>query len=298
MIREKGREAMGLMRFNYRSQVLGHYMDISIACPTDGISYYEEADERRASENPVMQKNRATYRPGMKFQTVYLIHGGGDDDTLTFRYTNVERYAQENQVMVVVPGIPNSFGVDALYGVKYMTFLTDELPVVIQSLFPSSPKREDNFVMGYAMGGNVALGMAVMHPELYRTCVDLSGGIGMTLCTQTLVDELNGDHFRTFMPLYNASFGEGNDFPGSPLDLYPIAKRYKEEGRELCDFYILCGEKEFIRSRVEDDVRILKKLGYPVQYFCPEGYDHNFENWDQFIRVAFEEWLPLKRRIL
>lgn len=289
---------MGLLRFNYRSQVLGYYVDISIAYPTDGLSYYEEGDPRSASENPIMQKSQGTYRPGMKFQTVYLIHGGGDDDSLVFRYTNVERYAQKNRVMLVAPSIPNSMGVDALYGVKYMTFLTDELPVVVQSLFASSPKREDNFVMGYAMGANVALGMAVMHPELYQACVDLSGGVGMTLCTQTLVDELNGDHFRSFMPRYNASFGEGCDFPGSPMDLYPIAKRYKEEGRKLCDFFILCGEKEFIRSRVEGDVRILKELGYNVRYFCPEGYDHNFDNWDKFLGVALDEWLPLKREIV
>ncbi len=289
---------MGLLRFNYRSQVLGYYVDISIAYPTDGLSYFEEKDVRSASENPVMPKRQGTYRPGMKFQTIYLIHGGGDDDSLVFRYTNIERYAQKNRVMLVAPSIPNSMGVDALYGVKYMTFLTDELPVVVQSLFASSSKREDNFVMGYAMGANVALGMAVMHPELYQACVDLSGGIGMTLCTQTLVDELNGDHFRNFMPRYNASFGEGSAFPGSPMDLYPIAKRYKEEGRELCDFFILCGEKEFIRDRVEGDVRVLKELGYNVQYFCPEGYDHNFDNWDKFLGVALDEWLPLKREIV
>ena len=289
---------MGLLRFNYRSQVLGYYVDISIAYPTDGLSYFEEKDVRSASENPVMPKSQGTYLPGMKFQTIYLIHGGGDDDSLVFRYTNIERYAQKNRVMLVAPSIPNSMGVDALYGVKYMTFLTDELPVVVQSLFASSSKREDNFVMGYAMGANVALGMAVMHPELYQACVDLSGGIGMTLCTQTLVDELNGDHFRNFMPRYNASFGEGGAFPGSPMDLYPIAKRYKEEGRELCDFFILCGEKEFIRDRVEGDVRVLKELGYNVQYFCPEGYDHNFDNWDKFLGVALDEWLPLKREIV
>lgn len=33
---------MGLLRFNYRSQVLGYYVDISIAYPTDGLSYFEE----------------------------------------------------------------------------------------------------------------------------------------------------------------------------------------------------------------------------------------------------------------
>ena len=103
----------------------------------------------------------------MEFQTVYLIHGGGDDDTLTYRYTNAERYAQENNVMLVTPNVSNSFGVDTQYGVNYQRFISEELPVVIQSLFASSDKREDNFIVGYAMGGNAALGTAIMNPDKY-----------------------------------------------------------------------------------------------------------------------------------
>lgn len=53
--------------------------------------------------------------------------------------------------MLVTPNIANSFGADACYGVPYQTFVTEELPLVIQTLFASSPKREDNFIMGYAM---------------------------------------------------------------------------------------------------------------------------------------------------
>ena len=73
-------------------------------------------------------------------------------------------------------------------------------------MLPSSPKREDNFVMGYAMGGNVALGVSILRPELFSACLDISGGIGMTLDTDTLVEELAGDHFRTFMPSYQVAF--------------------------------------------------------------------------------------------
>ena len=108
----------------------------------------------------------------MKFQTVYLIHGGGDDDTLTYRYSNVEEAAQRNHVMLVTPNIANSFGYDAKYAIPYMSFITEELPTVIQSLFASSPAREDNFIMGYAMGGNVALGCAINRPDRYAACLD------------------------------------------------------------------------------------------------------------------------------
>ncbi len=192
---------MAIMRFNYRSQAVGGYLDVTVVYPTDQYIAFDPAGPSR--ESPVSgMPSRPLYRPGMKFQTIYLIHGGGDDDSLTYRYTNAERYANENNVMLVTPDIMNSFGVDTAYGVNYFTFLTEELPVVIRSLFASSPRREDNFIMGYAMGGNVALGAAVRRPDLYAACVDASGGIGMTLNTETLKRELDEIRF----PIYRTSF--------------------------------------------------------------------------------------------
>ncbi len=284
---------MSYMRFNFRSQTLGHYVDVSIVYPTDDYSYY--AQDTSANPLSVEGKRSKVYYPGMKFQTVYLIHGGGDDDTLTYRYSNAERYAQENNVMLVTPNIANSFGIDTKYGVKYQKFLSEELPVVIQSLFASSPDREDNFIIGYAMGGNVALGTALMHPSLYRTCVDISGGIGMTLSTETLMEELNGTHFKNNFPLYNSSFGEADTIKASHYNIEAVAKKNIEDGIDVCNFHIICGSDEFIRYRVEKDVQILKELGYPVNYICPEGYTHDFVLWDKYIKLALDELLPLKR---
>ena len=183
---------MGILRFNYRSETLGRYVDITVALPTDGYRCAPTPYLKSGTGLAQTAPDRPCYKPGMRFQTVYLIHGGGDDDTLTYRYSNVEEAAQRNHVMLVTPNITNSFGVDTCYTVPYMTFLTEELPTVIQALFPSSPAREDNFIMGYAMGGNVALGCAVNRPDRYHTCVDISGGIGMTFRADTLMKELDG----------------------------------------------------------------------------------------------------------
>ncbi len=288
---------MGYMRFNYRSQALGRYVDISIVYPTDNYSYYDQTVdyENAPEESRRFIRIHPVYEEGMKFQTVYLIHGGGDDDTHAMRYINVERYAQDNDVMVVCPNIANSFGVDTMYGVKYQTFLAEELPKLMQTVFAASAKREDNFIVGYAMGGNVALGTALMHPEKYAMCVDISGGIGMTLDNQTLKDELNGDHFRNVMPLFNATFGEADTIDDSRFDLYKIARENKEKGVELPKYIIACGSKEFIRERVEGDVAKLRELDYDMEYIVAEGYNHDFEMWDTYFRKTVEEYLPLKR---
>lgn len=286
---------MGLLRFNYRSQALGRYVDISVAYPTDNYSYYDMNVESKGGHDEAFRMKKPVYRPGMKFQTVYLIHGGGDDDTLTYRYTNAERFAQQNNVMLVTPNIVNSMGVDTAYGVKYQTFISEELPVIVQTLFASSPAREDNFIVGYAMGGNVALGTALLHPELYTACVDISGGIGMTLVTETLKEELRGEHFKNFFPIYNASFGDPDQLDHSRFDIYTAAQKHKSAGDALCKIFVCCGSEEFIRPRVEGDVKQLQQLGYDVTYICAEGYNHDFRMWNDYIEIALNDLLPLKR---
>ncbi len=289
---------MGIMRFNYRSEILGRYVDVSIAYPTD--SYRCAPSEKlanRAHRGPAGAE-KAVYRQGMKFQTVYLLHGGGDDDTLTYRYSNVEEAAQRNHVMLVTPNIANSFGADTRYGVAYQTFLTEELPTVVQSLFASSPAREDNFIMGYAMGGNAALGAAIARPDRYAACVDISGGIGMTLCPETLAAELEGDHFKNCFPLYNQTFGTGADVPGSAADLRAQVLRHRAAGDPEARFLVVCGSEEFIRGRVEDDVAAMQALDMDVTYLCAQGYDHDFRLWDRYLQLSLDRLLPLKRRAL
>lgn len=232
----------------------------------------------------------------MKFQTVYLMHGGGDDDTLTYRYSNIEEAAQRNHVMLVTPNIANSLGLDTAYGVPYLSFVTEELPTVIQALFASSPKREDNFIMGYAMGGNVALGAAVNRPDRYLECVDISGGIGMSFCPHTLQSELEGSVFREMFPLYNHSFGPGESIPGSRYDLRAELLRHRAAGDLECRFHLICGSDEFIRTRMEGDVAALRELGADMDYLCAEGYDHDFRLWNYAMQLALDRLLPLKRR--
>lgn len=289
---------MGIFRFNYRSEILGRYTDITVVLPTDSYRCPPSSRTENRTNRTPEAPNTPRYQPGMKFQTVYLIHGGGDDDTLTYRYSNVEEAAQRNHVMLVTPNIANSFGYDAKYAIPYMSFITEELPTVIQSLFASSPAREDNFIMGYAMGGNVALGCAINRPDRYAACLDISGGIGMTMRTDTLMQELRGDHFRNLFPLYNTTFGSAEEIPGSPADLPFQIKYHRDAGDPECKFILVCGSEEFIRRRVEDDAAAMQVMDMDVTYLCAEEYDHDFKLWDRYLQLGLDRLLPLKRRAI
>ena len=286
---------MGVMRFNFRSQALGRYTDVTVVFPTDQLSYYDMSAGVRHHVGPIPPKVLPCYAPDMKFQTVYLMHGGGDDDTLTYRYTNVERYAQENCVMLVTPNVANSFGVDSAYGVKYAEYLGEELPQVVQALFAASTRREDNFIVGYAMGGNVALGQAIRFPQRYAACVDISGGIGLTLATDTLEKELNSAHFADFS-IYHAAFGKADGIRGSQNDLYAVSQANIRTQAPMPVFHLIAGSLEgVIRERVKQDARLLAELGYTATYQEVEGANHDFELWDRALRDTLSSILPLRR---
>ena len=273
---------MGLMRLNYRSETLGTFVNVTVVFPTDVLT----ASGR---------EGRFPYQEGMLFQTIYLLHGGGEDDSTVIRYTNAEAYAQKNCVLLVIPSLPNSFFLDTDYGVKSGTFLTEELPKVVRSLFASSPKREDNFIMGYAMGGSGALAAAIRRPDLYRACIDISGGVPIGLN----LDLLKGILSRGESPLriYEKTFLPPDQLDGSIYDLSFTLKKGLAEGTEFPDFLLCLGSEEgVIVDWMKAEYQILKDAGAKAEIRIMEGYGHEMPLWDLCLGSAMDSWLPLTRR--
>ncbi len=280
---------MALMRFNFLSETLSLCVDVTITYPTGKFTY---SDEPTKKEVRPQQNAKMPYSGGMKLQTVYILHGGSDDDTIPFRYTNLERYAEKNCVMTVAAQVKDSFYMDTAYGYKYFTFMTEELPAVIQALFASSPAREDNFVIGFAMGGNGALALAMKRPDLYSAVVDLSGGIGCTIDTEYFFEEMK----NVPMARLQSTFGDLEKFRGSEYDLGYYAKKNIVEKVDMPKLFMAVGENDFIRDVVRKDRDALMALGYDFYYEEAPGLGHDWDFWDKYFRIALDEWLPLKRR--
>lgn len=276
---------MGILRFNFRSEILSLNTNVTICYPTAYLT------SELGYIDPLLQKEgKKPYKPGMKFQTVYLLHGGGEDDTVPYRYTRLEQYAEENMVMLVSPSVNDSLYMNTTYGFRFFDYLTQELPLVICSLFAAAPGRENTFAVGLAMGGNGALGLGLMRPDLYSAVVDLSGGIGVTLDRDEYAKSLN-----MAFPRVRNTFLKEEEFIGSEHDLRWFAEKNIAQGIEVPKLFIGVGEKDFIRDRVYKDYEQLKELGYEV--FYEEGGDlkHDYDMWDIYLKKALSQWLPLKR---
>ena len=73
---------------------------------------------------------------------LYLLHGLSDDDTIWLRRTSIERYVAPLGLAVVMPQVHRSFYADEVYGGRYWTFLSEELPASGQQHSSGSPTAE------------------------------------------------------------------------------------------------------------------------------------------------------------
>ena len=106
---------------------------------------------------------------------LYLLHGLSDDDTIWLRRTSIERYVAPLGLAVVMPQVHRSYYTDEAYGGRYWTFLSEELPQLVDTFFRLSTDRRDTFVAGLSMGGYGAIKWALRQPHRFAAAASLSG---------------------------------------------------------------------------------------------------------------------------
>ena len=65
-----------------------------------------------------------------KLKTMYLLHGMSDDQTIWQRRTSIERYVSQLGIAVVMPTTHLAFYTDTTYGMRYWTYISEELPKI------------------------------------------------------------------------------------------------------------------------------------------------------------------------
>lgn len=286
---ENKEQIMALIKMNILSMYLGMPTNITVFLPS--FSYQNEKNKRADF-----------YMRGMKFQTLYLLHGALADDSDYVNYSNIARYADENCIAVVMPCNYNRFYTDDPKGSKYWKYISEELIDLCQTLFPLSDKPEDNFVAGLSMGGSGAMKMGLVNCERFAAVMCMSGA------------SINPDKIKAFFgpraipnqdnPIdaprihLDAIFGDLDQFKGSVHDMWQQARLNVEEGKKLPKFFLTVGDQDFAREQVEEANKYLASLGYDTFFELVPGYGHEWDFWDLTLKKALKHWLPIRRDVI
>lgn len=261
---------MSLIHCNFNSQVLDKSTSMYVILPEVKLS------ERKVED--------------LKYQTLYLLHGIGDDHTKWARRTNIERYVKEYNVAVIMPEVDKSFYADMEYGNNYWTFISEEVPNIARTYFPLSDKREDNFVAGLSMGGYGSFKLALNKPESFEAAASFSGALDIV----GLLSQEDNDVIKNNRKIVEAVFGGHNKINNSINDLFYLAKNLKESGRYIPRLYQCCGTEDSLYECNISFRNFAKDIGIDLTYEDGTG-NHDWEYWDKSIQKALE-WFNLNRK--
>lgn len=215
---------------------------------------------------------------GEKYKCLYLLHGLSDDHSIWLRRTSIERYASEYGICVVMPCGDTSFYTDMKYGKKYYTYISQELPKIINGFFNTSSKREDNFIAGLSMGGYGAIKIALRNPDRFCAAAGISSVAD--------IEGLKSMFSSTLIPV----FGEELNIPNEE-DLFKLAESNNKNPNKP-RIYMGCGTGDFMYT---ENIKLKEKfetLDYDYTYRESEGV-HSWAFWDEYIQYVLK-WM-LKR---
>lgn len=261
---------MALMHVQFFSDVLGMSMDMDVILP-------------QQTNGQIGMEGKAA---GGQYKTMYLLHGMSDDQTIWQRRTSIERYVSKLGIAVVMPTTHLAFYTDTTYGMKYWTFISQELPRICREFFPRmSDKKEDTLAAGLSMGGYGAWKLGLGASDTFGAAASLSGAL-----------DIVGDYERNMRenpalhPLFTGIFGSREQLEGSDNDILALADRLIAQKKELPRLYAWCGTEDFLYEGNLKAWAHVKKLGYDLT--CRESAgDHQWKYWDEKIRDVLCWWL-------
>lgn len=247
---------MAFMECFIRSSVLGKACNINVLMPqhyeTDGIT------------------------PGKRqeYKVLYLLHGLSDDYSSWMRRTSIERYMGNLPVVVVMPDAGRSFYTDMKHGLKYWTFISEELPLLIQQMFPVSTKREDTFVAGFSMGGYGALKLALNHPERFA-------GAGAMSSVTDIAAKFGDPRYAGWQ--FEDIFGSPELLAADGNDLFSALDKAVQAPQKPRIIQI-CGTEDYLW---QDNLKLkgaFEKNNYPDYVFESHPGVHSWDFWDVYIQ--------------
>jgi S-formylglutathione hydrolase FrmB len=229
------------------------------------------------------------------YKVVYLLHGLRSNQGSWLDYSMLPYYGKDYNAVFVMPEAGRSFYFDLKYGRNYYTFVAEELPQITKRIFNISAKREDSAVIGYSMGGNGALKLALSKPEQYGFCGSISAAC---LYFKPVLDALRNDvsSFKyvdaseaqeVIKDIY-AIYGENLEYRLEG-DVPDLVKNFPADKLKP-KIYATCGTQDDL---IKENNRFCNEMKHTDFDFTFEEWpgDHNWDFFNEALKKTLEFWL-------
>lgn len=213
-------------------------------------------------------------KPTDRLKVLWLLHGLEDSNQSFIQNSAIGRYANDNQIAIVLPNMVRSFYTDMVRGPKYWSFLISEFKNRLQFFYPLSTKASENYVAGVSMGGFGALKWLLTTPNQFA-------GVGLlspVVDVQTFYEEN-----AQLLPDFDLIFDK-NNYP----DFYQKLRRVKLAKNQK--LYHSIGDTDFLKNQNDRMAEFLSNhVRCQYQYHIYKG-GHDWQSWDVELQRMLQ-WL-------
>lgn len=261
---------MSLMQFNFESECLQGNTNVNIILP-----------DKPRSKTPAQ-----FYGSDKKYKVLWLLHGTFGDYTDWIRKSNIELYACERDLIVVMPSALNTNYAnwpDFSIGYNMYDFLTEELMPLVYGWLPASPAREHNFIAGLSMGGRGACVYAFNHPEKF------AGAAVLSACPRDLLWCKKNDPamYKRLHAAAVALYGSDEGFLDSCENTWRLTDELAGSDK-LPMLYFASGMDDHLYPSFVHYREHAAEIGLNATFEEIPGFKHEWRFWDLTIQKALD----------
>jgi enterochelin esterase-like enzyme len=250
-----------------------------------------------------MERKYAVYLPpdyessDRSYPVLYLLHGGGDDQTGWVEFGEVQHIADKainegkaTAMIIIMPDAntgTRGFSNNATGTWRYEDFFFEELLPFVEKKYRIKTEKRYRAISGLSMGGDGTFTYALHHPELFSSACPLSAGTGpltMEEATTRLRKEDPTIADSLIVKFYNRQ--------SVPALINAMPDSLKKAVR----WYIDCGDDDFLYEGNSLVHIAMRKKEIPHEFRTRDG-GHNWTYWRaalpevlEFVSQAFHQY--------
>jgi len=250
-----------------------------------------------------MDRKFAVYLPpdyntsSRNYPVLYLLHGGGDDQTGWVQFGEVLHIADKaisegtaTPMIIIMPDANTTrrgYANDAKGEWRYEDFFFDEFMPFVEKTYRIKAEKRYRAIAGLSMGGDGTFTYTLHHPELFAAACPLSAGTGpltledakkrLTQNNQTVADSLIEKYY------YRQSVLE-------------LINKMPEDQKKSVRWYIDCGDDDFLYEGNSLVHIAMRKKEIPHEFRIHDG-GHNWTYWRtalptvlEFVSMSFHQF--------
>jgi enterochelin esterase-like enzyme len=231
------------------------------------------------------------------YPVLYLLHGGGDDQTGWIQFGEVKYIADKtikkgkSTPMIIVMPDANSgkrgYTNDATGEWRYEDFFFEEFMPFVEKRYRIKSEKRYRAIAGLSMGGGGTYYYALHRPDLFQAACPLSAS----------ARPINKEGAKSYMKrrgMSNASEKQVEDWL-KKYDIHEMIKNMPEDKKKSVRWYIDCGDDDFLYEGNSLVHIAMRKNDIPHEFRIRDG-KHDWTYWRHslydvlnFISIGFHQ---------